>query len=182
MSIWKFLGLSPSDGPEPAAASSETETIRKIVDALDRLEADRARYIAAFAYILSRVANADMQISAEETRAMERIVIERGGLPEEQAIMVVQIAKSQNRLFGGTEDYLVTREFGRIADREQKLALLHCLFAVSAVDKSIISAEDTEIRKIASEIKLSHADFIGVKSQYTDHLEALKELPDSDAE
>jgi uncharacterized tellurite resistance protein B-like protein len=182
MSIWKFLGLSPSDGPEPAAASSETETIRKIVDALDRLEPDRARYIAAFAYILSRVANADMEISAEETRAMERIVIERGGLPEEQAIMVVQMAKSQNRLLGGTENYLVTREFAKISDREQKLALLHCLFSVSAADESIISAEDTEIRKVASEIKLSHSDFISVKSQYTDHLEALKDMPDSDTE
>jgi uncharacterized tellurite resistance protein B-like protein len=178
MSIWKFLGLSPSDGPEPAAASSETETVRKIVDALDRLEPERARYIAAFAYILSRVANADMEVSPEETRAMEKIVVERAGLPEEQAIMVVQMAKSQNRLLGGTENYLVTREFARIADHDQKLALLHCLFAVSAVDESIISAEDTEIRKIASEIKLSHNDFIAVKSQYTDHLEALKDLPD----
>lgn len=178
MSIWKFLGLSPSDAPGPAATSSETETIRKIVDALDRLEPERARYIAAFAYILSRVANADMEISGEETRAMEKIVIERGGLPEEQAIMVVQMAKSQNRLLGGTENFLVTREFAKIADHDQKIALLHCLFAVSAADDSIISAEDTEIRKVASEIKLSHSDFISVKSHYTDHLEALKDLPD----
>ncbi|MDX1389065.1 MAG: TerB family tellurite resistance protein [Acidobacteriota bacterium] len=179
MSIWDYLGLGGKEGDKSAAPSSETETVRKIVDALDRMEPEQARYIAAFAYILSRVANADLEITPEETRAMERIVSERGGLPEEQAIMVVQMAKTQNLLFGGTEDYLVTREFGKIADRDQKTALLHCLFSVSAVDESIVSAEDTEIRKIASEIKLSHAEFIAVKSQYSKHLETLKD--DSDA-
>ena len=174
MSIWDYLGVGGKTGDKSAAPSSETETVRKIVDALDRLEPEKARYVAAFAYILSRVANADLEITSEETRAMERIVSERGGLPEEQAIMVVQMAKTQNLLFGGTEDYLVTREFARIADRDQKLALLHCLFAVSSVDRSIVSAEDTAIRKIASEIGLSHRDFIGVKSNYTQYLKSLE--------
>ena len=50
--------------------------------------------------------------------------MERTGLPEEQAIMVVQMAKTQNVLFGETENYLVAREFGEISTREQKLALL----------------------------------------------------------
>jgi uncharacterized tellurite resistance protein B-like protein len=109
---------------------------------------------------------------------MERIVMERGGLPEEQAIVVVQMAKTQNLLFGGTENFLVTREFAKIAGHEQKLALLHCLFAVSAADESIVSAEDTEIRKIASEIGLSHENFIEVKAQYRDYLEVLKKRQD----
>ena len=37
---------------------------------LDDLPAERATLVGAFAYILSRVAHADMSISAEETRAM----------------------------------------------------------------------------------------------------------------
>ena len=100
--------------------------------------------------------------------------MERGELPEEQAIVVVQMAKTQNLLFGGTENYLVTREFARIASRKQKVALLQCLFAVSSVDESIVSEEDTEIRKVASEIGLSHSDFIEIKVEYRDHLEVLK--------
>ena len=52
-----------------------------------------------------------------ETRAIERIVMDRSQLPEAQAVLVVQIAKSQNLLFGGTEDYVVTREFARTATR-----------------------------------------------------------------
>lgn len=170
----RFLGID-SAGAAPMAVP-ETETVRKITEALDRLEPDRARYIAAFAYILSRVANADSKISGKETTAMERIVVERGGIPEEQAIVVVQMAKTQNLLFGGTENFLVTREFNRIADRGQKLALVDCLFAVSAADESIVSAEDTEIRKIASELGLSHDEFVNVKSRYLEYLEALKGL------
>ena len=177
MSIWKFLGLEKQelekeDLREPS--SPETETVRKIVDALDHMEQERARYVAAFAYLLSRVAHADMHISQEETRQMERIVMERSGLPEEQAILVVQMAKTQSRLFGGTENFLVTREFHKIATCEQKIGLLHCLYAVSSADKSISTKEDHEIRNISSELKLSHRDFIGVRLAYRDHLAVLK--------
>ena len=84
------------------AGVDETETVRKIARALNELDTDRARYIATFAYILGRVAMADLEISEDETRAMEQIVTDRSGLPPEQAVMVVQIAKSQNLLFGGT--------------------------------------------------------------------------------
>ena len=101
---------------------------------------------------------------------MERIVQERGRLPEEQAVMVVQMAKTQNALFGGVENFLVTREFDKIASRDEKIALLHCLFEVSAADLSISSAEETTIRKIASELGLDHGDYVEVKGDYVDRL------------
>ena len=152
--------------PAPASSSADTETVRKIAAALDRLDPERARYIAAFAYILSRVAREDLRISDEELRTMESLVQDKGGLPEEQAVMVVQMAKTQNALFGGVENFLVTREFDKIATREQKIALLHCLYGVSAADHTISSAEDTTIRAIADELHLDRADFIAVKSAY----------------
>lgn len=166
MSIFNLLGLKQ---PE-AQGAGETETVRRIVDALDRLEPDRARYLAAFAYTLSRVARADLKISPEETHAMERIVVEHGGIPEDQAIVVVQIAKHQNLLFGSTENFLVTREFNRISTQEQKLALLDCLFGVAAAEDLVSMTEDNEIRKIARELGLSHQDFIAVRSRYRDDL------------
>ena len=178
MSIWKFLGLDKAE-PErrEETPSAETETVRKIVEQLDRMEPERARHIAAFAYNLSRVAHADRHISAEETRAMERIVMEMGGLPEEQALLVVQMAKTQSRLFGGTENFLVTREFNKLATREQKLRLLECLFAVSASDQSISTAEDNEIRQISKELLLSHRDFIQARLAFREHLAVLKKPP-----
>jgi uncharacterized tellurite resistance protein B-like protein len=167
MSLFDMFGWrGASKAPSPSASSADTDTVRKIAAALDRLEPEKARFIAAFAYILSRVARADLTISDEELEAMERLVSEKGGLPEEQAVMVVQMAKTQSILFGGVENFLVTREFDKIATHEQKVALLHCLFAVSAADRSISSAEDTTIRGIADELHLDRADFIAVKSQY----------------
>ena len=41
--------------------------------------------------------------------------MEQAGVPEELAVIVVQIAKTRAELFGPTEDYLVTREFKRVA-------------------------------------------------------------------
>ncbi len=177
MSIRSFLGL-----PEQPQrnTSAETETVRKVIDALDHLEEGHARFIAAFGYILSRVASADLRVTPEETRAMERLVMDRGRLPEEQALIVVQMAKQRNHLFGGTENFLVTREFDRIATREQKLELLDCLFAVSAAEDGVSLAEDNEIRQIASELHLGHPDFIRVRSAWAGQLNVLKNLPSRD--
>lgn len=174
MSIRTFLGMAL-----PSAHPSETDTVRKVVDALDRLDPAHARFIAAFGYLLSRVANADLSISPEETRAMERIVMQHGGLPEEQALIVVQVAKERAQLFGATEDFLVTREFDRIATRDQKLALLDCLFAVAASEDDISTVEDNEIRQITSELHLDHPDFIRIRSRWTTHLSVMKGLPKS---
>lgn len=177
MSILDFLGLK-STVPEPQDNRGETDTVRKIVARLDGLPEDKARFVAAFAFMLSRVAHADLDISDEETRAMEQIVVEPGGLPEEQATLVVQMAKTQNLLFGGTENYLVAKEFNRIATREQKLSLLHCLFAVGAADDSISATENNVVRQIAEELNLEHADFIAVRSRFREHL-AVFQRPDS---
>jgi len=177
MSILDWLGLGRGSGEAGTGElpeSASTTTIRRIVAELDSLEPERARKTAAFAYILGRVAHADLDVSEEETAEMERIVREIGGLPEDQAVIVVQMAKTHNQLFGGTEDYLVTREYDRTADRDEKLALLDCLFAVSASDSSISSHEDTEIRKIADELHLSREDFLGARSRYRDYLEVLR--------
>ena len=174
MSILKFLGLSQEPQPARSATSPETETVRKIVQKLDQLPEDQARFIAAFAYLLSRAARADLSISAEETALMERIVVHEGGLPEDLAPIVVQMAKTQNQLFGSTENYLVTREFERIATYEQKLALLECVFAVTAADENITSDEANAVKQIASELKLPHIDYIEARSRFRQHLAVLK--------
>lgn len=173
MSILRFLGLG-GDAQSPEATDSATESVRKIARKLEEMDPQKARYIAAFAYLLGRVAHSDDDISDEETRIMEQIVMQKGKLPEEQAVMVIEIAKRQNRLFGHVENFLVSREFNDLASRDQKLYLLDCLFALSSADQSISVREDREIRQIASELLLQHEDFIRVRSRYRDHLDVLK--------
>jgi len=176
MGLLELFGLKST--PAPAANKAASDTIRRITEELEHMEPDRAKYIASFAYILGRTAHADLNISEHETREMERIVQHVAGLPEEQAILVVQIAKAQHALFGGTENFVVTQEFNRLATRAQKLSLLNCLFAVSSSDRSISTIEDNEIRKISRELRLDHADFIAARSAYKEHLEVLKKRPE----
>ena len=67
------------------------------------------------------------------------------------------LAGVQARRSGGTDDFVVTREFDRVASHEQKVALIDALFAVSSVDASIVTIEDNEIRRIANELKIEHS-------------------------
>ena len=179
MSILKFLGLE-GQASEKAEAASHTEAVRQITEELEHLEPDRARYVAKFAYILSRVAHADLDVSEEETKDMERIVQEVGGLPEEQAIVVVHMARTRNLVFGGTDNFLVTRAFNEVAGREQKMRLLDCLFAVSAAEGHISTVEDNEVRQISKELMLEHRDYIAIRLRYRDALGVLKDMPGAD--
>ena len=178
MGLLDFLGFGGGTA-EPRNASS-AESIHKIAASLKQMDREQARYIASFAYLLGRVAHADLDISDEETREMEQIVQTRAGLPEDQAALVVQIAKTQNELFGSTENYVVASELNRSASRAQKVALLNCLFAVSSSDRSISTLEDNEIRMISKELRLDHSDFVTARSAFREHLEVLKrpEAPD----
>jgi uncharacterized tellurite resistance protein B-like protein len=136
----------------------EFAPLRETLEALDHLQPDRARYLAAFAYLLGRVAHADQHVSPEETRAMEALVREQGQLAQDQAMVVVQLAKTSNLLFGGTANFLVAREFSDLATYDQKLALMRCLFALSATDEAISTAEEGEIHCIAKELRADHPE------------------------
>ena len=104
----------------------------------------------------------------DETRLMERIVMEHGAIPEAQAILVVEIAKQQERLVGGTEDYLVTREWATGASEDERMALLRCCFLVDAVDGSISAEESAVLNEIANELLLDSATIASVRGEFTD--------------
>jgi uncharacterized tellurite resistance protein B-like protein len=176
MSFWKRLGLGQDQAEGKRQRSGRVDAVRSIVSQLEALPDDQASYVAAFAYVLSRVANADLAISPEETGKMEIIVRELAGLPEDLAVLVVQIAKSQNQLFGGTQDFLVTRELAETATLDQKEHLLHCLFAVAAADDSISSQEESHVRQIASELGFTHRQFVDAMSHYSEKRAVLKGL------
>ena len=130
--------------------------------------------MATFAYILGRAAHADLDISEEETRAMEEILVREGELAPDLAIIVVQMAKSQNLLFGGTENYLVTREFKKMSTQGQRKNLLQCLFAVSSSDDSISVVEDNEIRQVSKELGITHSELISIRSSFREYLAVLR--------
>jgi uncharacterized tellurite resistance protein B-like protein len=172
-SLRALFGLTDSS-PD---TQPEVESIRRIGEALEKMDPADSKRLACFAFVLARVAHADLHISAEETREMERIVREYAGLPEAQATLVVEIAKAQNRLVGAIDNYIVTRQFREAATPEDRRKLLHCVLAVSAADDSISAAEDAEIRKIATELGFPHEEFIAARSKFRDKLAVLKRPP-----
>ncbi len=168
-------GLPAGDEAPPVAGSvAETATARRIVARLEALPPDEARFLACFAYVMSRAANAEDDISDEETEVMERFTVEYGGLDPAQAVLVVQMAKLQARLHGGTEDYVVTREFRSISTVEQRLALLRCCFVVGAADGVISATEAGTLNQIARELDLEPADVNAVRAEFHEQLSAVQ--------
>lgn len=167
MSLLKWFGVAEE-------SEGTVDSLGEIERALTELDPSEARYLASFAYILHRIARADHEVSDEESGLIEQLVATRGGLPPDRAALVTRIARTQHLRHGGTEDFIVTREFAKDATRDQKLALLDCLFAVSAIDQSIRTVEDNEIRRVAAEIKLDHADYIAVRAAHASHLASRK--------
>ncbi len=165
--LLSWLGLNRLETVEHAP-------LRELVEALDRVEPARARHLARFAYLLGRVAHADREVSTDETRAMERLVREEGGLTPDQAMLVVSLAKSSNVLFGGTADFQVAQEFAESAAYPEKLALARCLFAVAATDRSISMAEETEIHRITNQLKIQPADLTALRVQHKSSLPGLR--------
>ena len=166
-SFWNWLGVA-SDPADPDNGLGGIEAT------LAGLGTDRARHLACFAYILTRPARADHEITDLEAARMREIVMREAGASESEAAAIVRVARDVARTSGGTEDFLITREFERRATRDEKLHLLDCLFEIGAADASILTIEDNEIRRVASELRLDHADFIDVRRKHLEHLEVLK--------
>ena len=155
---------------------ADTQTVRRIVDEIASLPPERARYLAAFAYILTRAAAADLDISDVEERSIERIVVEHGGLTEPQAVLVAQVARNQEVLFGATEDYLVTRQFRQISTPEQRLELLRCCYLVGSADDTITSDESDTLQEIAKELDVEAADVKAIRHEFEPKLAAIQQL------
>jgi uncharacterized tellurite resistance protein B-like protein len=150
----------------------ESAPLRETLEALDHLEPHRARYLAAFGYLLGRLACADQYVTLEETPAMEALLREQGQ-SHDQAMVVVQLAKTSDLLFGGTANFLVAREFSELATYDEKLALMRCLFALSATDDTISTAEEGGIHRIANELRIDRPDLIALRVAHQRHLPGL---------
>ena len=183
----RFLGLDRSAAPYPRlpvgdqaeptpGSAAETATARRIVARLDALPPAEARYLACFAYVMSRAAEADLDISDAETQLMERFAIEFGGLDEAQAVLVVQMAKIQARTQGQTEDFVVTREFREISTVDQRLALVRCCFAIGAVDGTITAEEASVVNEIARELDLERDAVNAVRADFHENLSAVQAI------
>lgn len=160
-------------GAEPVG---ETDSVRSIAARLGALPPERARFVAAFAYLLARAANVDLTISDAEATEMTRLISDAGSLDAETASLVVDLAGTRVVGFGATDDYLVTREFKAISTAEQRLHLLRCCLLVAAADADIDARESWLINRIAEELDVPRADLNRIREEFTDKIAGLAEL------
>jgi uncharacterized tellurite resistance protein B-like protein len=151
-----------------------TEAVRSIAARLAGLEPQLARRLAAFAYVLGRVARADLSVDASEADEMRRRVAGLAQLGDDEAALAVELALARAEDHAASDDYLVTREYNELASRGQRAQLVECLFAVAAADGSISSAESNEALAIAQELGFSRPEALGMRSAWRDHLAELR--------
>ena len=156
----------------------DTATVRRIASELEALPPDEARFLAAFAYVLARVARADLEISREESDKMAQLVRAASSLSEAQAFLVVSMAKNSAIALGGTENYLVTRQFREISTPQQRVELLRCLFAVAGADQTISHLENTEVTAIGQELGFDERQVAAVRQAFRGQLSVLR--PDAE--
>ena len=159
---------------DAAAAAGDTATVRRIVARLERLLADQARFVASAAYTLARAAHADLQISDDETDVIERELQAHGVLDEPTAVLVTEMAKLQARTVGGTEDYVVTREFTALATEQQRIDVLRACFAVGAASGTISAEETAVLNQIAKELTLDNDAVNAVRAEFHERISAVQ--------
>ncbi len=188
MAWHRFLGLptQPAGNGDEATSrrptsrgvdeAADTETVRRIVGRLEAMPRDEARFLAAFAYILTRAAAADPEISDAEELEIERLVADHGHLPEAHSVLVAEMARTQSRLYGGTEDYLVTRQFRELSTPEQRLDLLRCCYLVDAANDEISIAASDTLQEIAAELDVDRASVNAIRHEFESKLSTIRAM------
>jgi len=170
---------APKAAPAPAAApssSGDTATVRRIVARLEAMPPEQARLIASAAYTLARAANADLDISDEETAAIEHELQVDEALDEATAILVTEMAKLQAKTVGGTEDYVVTREFKALADQSQRLVIMRACFAVMAANGTISAEETAVLNEIADELDIDDAALNAIRADFHEQFSSVQQV------
>ncbi len=171
---------APTAAPRPAAAvpdpAGDTATVRRIVAKLEAMPPEQARLIASAAYTLARAANADLDISEEETAAIERELQDHKALDEATAVLVTEMAKLQAKTVGGTEDYVVTREFKALADDAQRVAVVRACYAVMAANGTISAEETGTINQIADELDIDEGVLRSIRAEYHDRFSSVQQV------
>jgi tellurite resistance protein len=157
-----------------AQAAGDTETVRRIVAKLEAMPAERARLVASAAYTLARAAHADLRITPEESAVIETALQEHGALDEATAVLVAEMAKLQALTVGATEDYVVVREFAKLATDQQKQDVLRACFVVAAASGSISAEESAEVNQIAKELDLDPDAVSTIRAEFHERLSSVQ--------
>jgi uncharacterized tellurite resistance protein B-like protein len=161
-------------GARDSAERDEPASVVAITAKLSHLAPERARFLAAFAFTLSRVAQSDLHVDEAEIRAMEGVLEEQSNLTTSEAALAIEIAVAQSGDLGGGDNYVVVREFRRTSERADRIELMRCLLIVAAADDSISTTESSTIHQIGEELGFTRPEVNALRLEWRDKLAELK--------
>jgi uncharacterized tellurite resistance protein B-like protein len=181
--VFNLDDAAPTDAPvdpetplptiSAESLQGETSSVRMIGAALSGMPPARARFVAAFAYLLGRAANANLEVSDVERAEMARIG-EVAGLDAETTKLVMDLSATLSTEFGATEDFLVTREFKAISTMEERHRLLRACFLVMAADDVIDANEAWLVNRVAEELDVERDDLNEIRAEFYERLSSVK--------
>ncbi len=111
--------------------------------------------------LMTRIIKSDQAVTEAEIDTMVDVIQRYWETDRDTAVFIAHVALSS---LDQTYDYYrMTRQFGEMTSREERISFLNVLFQVAAADGQATVNEIEEIRLIARGINLSHQDFIAAK-------------------
>lgn len=148
----------PNDSrPTPSSVT----LVRQAIEALNSLDSETADHLNALAFVLTRVARADGNVSRDERRRMEAILVERAQIPAAHAAIVTEIACHRTELADCGCSYSISRGLRNRLDRSLRRSIVGLLSAVAEADGSFCELERHEIDQVAGELGIPPAEVLG---------------------
>jgi len=166
------LGL----GGKSAGRDVPPQSLVELTAELEALAPEEARFVAAFAYLLARVAGADLKIEEIERNEMARHLETFGGIAASQAELLAKSALRMADAHSSSDDHLVARAFRDMSEGPERLRLLRCLYAVAAADETISTQEDNEIFEVGSAIGVAREQIVALRSEFKQYLGSMRAL------
>ncbi len=168
------MGLLDIFGLKGGASDEDKEQLgklhAKLSDMLQNHSEDEVKWIAAYAGLLGKVANADTSLDKKELGVIQELLGRHVELEAEQVRDILSLFEEHRVRLLSIEDYIYIRLANETADRKRKLELIRALFCVAAADGVISGGEENEIRRVTQGLGLSHRDYIEARLEFKEHL------------
>ncbi len=111
--------------------------------------------------LMTRIIKVDQEVTTAEIETMVDIIQQYWHTDRETAVLIANVALSY--LDEAYDYYRMTRQFGEMTTREERIGFLNVLFQIAAADGKVTISEIEEIRLVAMGINLSNQEFIAAK-------------------
>lgn len=138
----------------PPASDTLASGIRQTLERVESLNHETAGFLKTLAFILNRVAAADDDISEDEVRRMESILVEHASLSVPEAVLTVEIARHCCEISDCARSYDASRRLRTCLNAGDRRRLRGFLDSVAEADGRIRRSEMDAIRQISTELGL----------------------------